>query len=132
MWMVTFSKVVPESRANCAYSINPMPASWHHSVYFVPAYKNRSTINIYQKSKILKSKLYLYIWGCFFQFIFHPKTQKEKDNMWMVTFSKVVKRNFCPLFNFWGWQITSIVLEELQTFTLIFRNNEELLYNLLR
>jgi hypothetical protein len=27
MWMVTFSKVVPESRANCAYSINPMPAS---------------------------------------------------------------------------------------------------------
>jgi hypothetical protein len=26
-----------------------------------------------------------------------PKTQKEKDNMWMVTFSKVVKRNFCPL-----------------------------------
>ena len=53
-----------------------------------------------------------------------PKTQKEKDNMWMVTFSKVVKRNFCPLFNFWGWQITSIVLEELQTFTHHLPNEE--------
>jgi hypothetical protein len=53
-----------------------------------------------------------------------PKTQKEKDNMWMVTFSKVVKRNLCPLFDFWGWQITSIVLEELQTFTHHLPNEE--------
>ena len=53
-----------------------------------------------------------------------PKTQKEKGNMWMVTFSKVVKRNLCPLFDFWGWQITSIVLEELQTFTHHLPNEE--------
>jgi hypothetical protein len=37
---------------------------------------------------------------------------------------KLKRRNFCPLFNFWGWQITSIVLEELQTFTHHLPNEE--------
>ena len=35
----------------------------------------------------------------------HPKTKEDKINLWVTTFSEVVKKNLSPLFDFWGWPI---------------------------
>lgn len=53
-----------------------------------------------------------------------PKGKVEKEDMWIVTFSEVVKRNMCPLFDFWGWPIHSHVLEKVDSFPAYLANDE--------
>ncbi|VDI64024.1 Hypothetical predicted protein [Mytilus galloprovincialis] len=43
-----------------------------------------------------------------------PSNQQEKENMWIQTFSNVVKRNLSLVFEFWGWPIRG--LDDLKRF----------------
>ncbi|XP_063414932.1 TRPM8 channel-associated factor 3-like [Mytilus trossulus] len=43
-----------------------------------------------------------------------PSNQQEKENMWIQTFSNVVKRNLSLVFEFWGWPIRG--LDDLKKF----------------
>ncbi|XP_063414915.1 TRPM8 channel-associated factor homolog [Mytilus trossulus] len=45
-----------------------------------------------------------------------PSNQQEKENMWIQTFSNVVKRNLSLVFEFWGWPIRG--LDDLKRFSI--------------
>ncbi|XP_074645701.1 TRPM8 channel-associated factor homolog [Tubulanus polymorphus] len=54
----------------------------------------------------------------------HPKTRAEKESQWIKLFSKIVKRNLCPLFEFWGWSIADRISAKLKKFVPYLPNDE--------
>ena len=54
----------------------------------------------------------------------HPKTRGEKRDMWIVTFSDTVKRNLCPVYEFWGWPIRNDVLESARHYPFYLPDDE--------
>ena len=54
----------------------------------------------------------------------HPVNDAEKIDQWIVRFSKVAKKNLCPMFDFWGFPIRASVLADLEPLTKFLHSDE--------